>query len=131
MRLGRMIIRNKKNSATGQYDGFVTYLLIGEEDVGAKNISVQITDVDVNGEQFLHSHKPEQCYYIIEGKGIMTVDDETREVFAGDAIYVPSNSRHGIKNISSSPLKYLTANSPCFGKTKEAELWPLKPKTDV
>jgi phosphinothricin acetyltransferase len=126
-----MMIYNKKNSSTGQYDGFVTYLLIGEENVGAKNISIQITNVDVNGEQFLHSHKPEQCYYIIEGKGLMTVDDETKEVVAGDAIYLPSNSRHGIKNITNGPLKYLTANSPCFGKIKEAELWPLKPGTNV
>jgi quercetin dioxygenase-like cupin family protein len=126
-----MIICNRKNSPTGQYDGFVTYLLIGEESVGAKKISIQITDVDEDSEQFLHSHKPEQCCYIIEGKGLITVDDESREVFAGDAIYIPSNSRHGIKNIANGTLKYLTANSPCFGKIKEAELWPVKPRTDV
>ncbi|MHC4479191.1 MAG: cupin domain-containing protein [Planctomycetota bacterium] len=126
-----MILCNKRNSPTGQYDGFVTYLLIGEENVGAKNISIQITDVDENGEQFLHSHKPEQCYYIIEGKGLMTVDDETREVFAGDAIYIPSHSQHGIRNIANGPLKYLTANSPCFGKIQETKIWPSNPKTDA
>ena len=65
---GIMIIANKKNTFSGSYDGFKTHLLIGESNVGTKRLSIQITDVEVNKEQFLHSHEPEQCDYIVKGR---------------------------------------------------------------
>ena len=39
------------------------------------------------------------------------------------AVFIPSNSTHGIKNIGNNRLTYLTANQ-AFGKQKEEELWP-------
>ncbi len=45
--------------------------------------------------QFLHSHEQEQCYYIISGTGLMIIDDQTKEVKEGDAVFIPSNSTHG------------------------------------
>ncbi len=118
-----MLITNDKNTNIGKYDGFSTNLLIGESNSGSKEISIQITDVDPNSMQFLHSHEQEQCYYIISGMGLMIVDDETEEVQEGDAIFVPSNSTHGIKNIGNGILVYLTANQ-AFGKQREEKLWP-------
>jgi mannose-6-phosphate isomerase-like protein (cupin superfamily) len=54
----------------------------------------------------------------------MIIEDETREVTSGDAIYIPSNNNHGIKNIGDTALEYLTANSPLFTKDYEDFLWP-------
>lgn len=118
-----MHIANKTNTRFGKYDGFSTHLLIGESNSGSKDISMQITDVDPNESQFHHSHKQSQCYYILSGTGRMTVDDQTEEVKVGDAVYIPSNATHGIKNIGQKTLTYLTANQ-AFGKQKEKELWP-------
>ncbi len=73
--------------------------------------------------QFLHSHEQEQCYYIISGTGLMIIDDQTKEVKEGDAVFIPSNSIHGIKNIGNDRLTYLTANQ-AFGGKREIELWP-------
>ena len=42
----------------------------------------------------------------------MTMDGETREVFASDAVYIPGNVNHGINNIGNEALEYITANSP-------------------
>ena len=72
-----MLITNKENTAIGKYDGFSTNLLIGESNSGTKEISIQITDVEPNGMQFIHSHEEEQCYYIVSGSGKMFIDDET------------------------------------------------------
>jgi mannose-6-phosphate isomerase-like protein (cupin superfamily) len=77
--------------------------------------------------QPIHAHDPEQCYYIIKGTGLMIIEDETREVTSGDAIYIPSNRKHGIKNIGDMTLEYLTANSPVFTKDYEDSLWPSDP----
>ena len=120
-----MLITNRSNTRFGKYSGFSTNLLIGELNSGSKKISIQITDVDPNEMQFLHSHEQEQCYYIIAGNGLMFIDDQTKEVKEGDAVFIPSNSTHGIKNIGNNTLTYLTANQ-AFGKQKENELWPEK-----
>jgi len=118
-----MLITNRKNTRFGKYDGFSTNLLIGEINSGAKGISIQITDVEPNGMQFLHSHEQEQCYYVISGNGLMIIDDQNQVVKEGDAVLIPSNSTHGIKNIGNNKLTYLTANQ-AFGKQREEELWP-------
>lgn len=118
-----MIITNRTNTRFGKYDGFSTNLLIGELNSGSSGISVQITDVDPDEMQFLHSHIQEQCYYIISGTGLMIIDDQNKEVKEGDTVFIPSNSTHGIKNIGNNKLTYLTANR-AFGKKKEMELWP-------
>ena len=99
--------------------------MIGESNSGSKEISIQITDVDPNSMQFLHSHEQEQCYYILSGFGKMLIDDQTQKVKKGDAIFIPSNSMHGIENIGEEILTYLTANK-AFGKLREAEIWPHK-----
>lgn len=64
-----------------------------------------------------------KCYYIIRGKGLMIIEDETRQVSSGDAVYIPSNKKHGIRNIGDEVLEYLTANSPVFAKEYEDNLW--------
>ena len=118
-----MLITNTKNTRFGQYDEFSTNLLIGELNSGSKEISIQITEVDSNEMQFLHSHKQEQCYYIISGTGLIFINDQSEEVHKGDAVFIPSNSTHGIKNIGNKKLKYLTSNR-AFGKKREKEIWP-------
>lgn len=118
-----MLITNRKNTRLGTYNGFTTHLLIGETNSGPKDISIQFTDVEPNGMQFVRSHEQEQCYYIISGTGLMIIDGQTKEVEAGDAIFIFSNSSHGIRNIGNSRLTYLTANQ-AFGEQKEKELWP-------
>ena len=65
----------------------------------------------------------EQCYYIIEGKGLMIIAEESQEVKEGNAIFILSGSTHGIKNIGDDTLTYLTANQ-AFGRQREHELWP-------
>ena len=118
-----MLITNRKNTKFGKYDGFSTNLLIGEINSGSKEISIQITDVEPNGMQFLHAHYQEQCYYIISGSGLIIIDDQSKEVSAGDAVFIPSNSTHGIKNIGKIKLTYLTANQ-AFGIQRESDIWP-------
>ena len=117
-----MLITNSKNTAIGKYEGFSTNLLIGESNSGAHEISIQTTDVEPKGMQFLHAHEQEQCYYIISGSGKMFIDDQTQVVKKGDAVFIPSNATHGIENIGEDILTYLTANK-AFGKKREAEIW--------
>lgn len=57
----------------------------------------------------------------------MIIENESKEVTAGDAVYIPSNLKHGIKNTGDDVLEYLTANTPVFSEQYENDLWPAAP----
>jgi quercetin dioxygenase-like cupin family protein len=123
-----MEIFNKSNSRnTGKLEILASHMLISPQNSSTRNLSIQISTIPKGSGQPIHAHDPEQCYYIIKGTGIMIIEDETREVTSGDAIYIPSNKKHGIKNIGDGALEYLTANSPVFTKDYEDSLWPSDP----
>lgn len=119
-----MLVTNSESVWCGTYDGFKTWLLIGESNSGSKDISIQITEVEPQGMQFLHAHEEPQCYYVVRGTGLMIIDEQERGVGEGEAIFIPSNATHGIKNIGSERLVYLTANR-AFGVERERSIWPV------
>lgn len=123
-----MEIFNKRNSQnTGKLEILTSHMLIGTQNSSTRNLSIQISTIPIGSEQPIHAHDPEQCYYIINGTGLMIIEDATSEVTSGDAIYIPSNKKHGIKNIGDIALEYLTANSPAFTKDYEKTFWPSDP----
>jgi mannose-6-phosphate isomerase-like protein (cupin superfamily) len=120
-----MEIFNRSNSRnTGELTTLRSWMLISSQISSTRSISMQISEIPAGSEQPVHNHDPEQCYYIIKGRGLMIIEDETREMNAGDAVHIPSNKKHGIKNIGNEVLEYLTANSPAFTKEYEDRLWP-------
>ena len=123
-----MKIFNKSNSKnTGELPILTSWMLVSPQNSSTRKFSLQISEIPVGSKQPLHHHDPEQCYYIIKGRGLMIIEEQTREGTAGDAVYIPSNKKHGIKNIGNDILEYLTANSPVFSKQYEDTLWPANP----
>ena len=61
-----------------------------------------------------HHPRTEEIYYILEGDGEMTVDDETRRVGPGDAIAIPPGARHTIRNVGQETLKFLCCCAPGY-----------------
>ena len=55
----------------------------------------------------------------------MTVDDEQRQVQAGDCIYYPPFAKHSLENTGGTMLRYLSAASPSFTTEACKRLWPL------
>lgn len=49
----------------------------------------------------------EECFYIIEGDGIVRVGEDEKEVTAGSFVYVPRNTLHSMKNTGETELEYL------------------------
>lgn len=121
------IFNRSRSRSTGQLPVLTSWMLISPQNSSTQNLSVQVSEVPVGSQQPVHSHKPEQCYYIIRGRGLMIVEDETSEVSAGDAVYIPPNRKHGIRNLGDDVLEYLTANSPVFTRQYEDTLWPADP----
>jgi len=127
-----MEIFNRDNSRnTGNLKILTSWMLISPQNTTSQNLSLQVSDVPIGSEQPIHNHEPEQCYYIIKGKGLMLIEHESKEVAAGDAIFIPSNLKHGIKNIGDDVLEYITANAPVFNKEYEAALWSSVPARKI
>ncbi len=55
-----------------------------------------------------------EVYYILKGKGIMHIDDETAEVEAGDSIYIPPRAVQFIENIGKEDLDFLCIVDPAW-----------------
>ena len=61
-----------------------------------------------------HHPLAEEIYYILEGVGWMTIGDESRDVGPGDAIAIPPESVHTIKNTGNETLKFLCCCAPGY-----------------
>ncbi|HWC77542.1 MAG TPA: cupin domain-containing protein [Blastocatellia bacterium] len=62
-----------------------------------------------------HFHRElEEIYYLLAGEGVMTVGNESRDVKAGDAVFVPRLHRHSLNNTGSEPIRLLVVCGPAF-----------------
>jgi mannose-6-phosphate isomerase-like protein (cupin superfamily) len=122
-----MNILRKNTSPRYQRDDITSYLLVSKGTCNAENLAITIVEMEPGGFQHLHSHEPEQMYYILEGEGLMTVNGEEKPVQAGDCVFFPSFAEHGLKNTGEGVLRYLSAASPSFTKEQCKEWWPLPP----
>lgn len=61
-----------------------------------------------------HHRQLEEIYYILSGRGRMTVGDEQRDLGPGDAVYIPRYSRHTLENTGEEPMRLLLVCGPAF-----------------
>lgn len=61
-----------------------------------------------------HHPRTEEIYYVLEGRGLMAIDGETRAVGPGDAIGIPPGAQHQITNMGEVVLKFLCCCAPGY-----------------
>ncbi len=62
-----------------------------------------------------HVHaRTEEIYYILRGRGVMTVGAARREVGPGDGILIPPGARHSIENPGAEALVFLCCCAPPY-----------------
>jgi len=68
----------------------------------------------------LHKHvEHSETIYVLEGKGLFQLGDQSMEIVAGDYIRVPKGTPHAVKVLSSVPLKIISVQAPeFFGKDR-------------
>jgi len=75
-----------------------------------------------------HRLKTSEVYYILKGKGIMSINKESREVRAGDTIYIPPHALQYIKNTGKTALEFLCIVDPAWMQEDEEVLISKKEK---
>src|SRR5579862_5006427 len=64
--------------------------------------------IPVGGSTSPHDHFEGETFYVTHGQGLMSIDDESRPVGAGDLIILPSRSHHVLKNTGPDELVFLS-----------------------
>ena len=63
--------------------------------------------------------KTSEVYYILEGEGVLHIDDDKFNVSKDQAIYIPPNSKQYIENSGKNELKFLCIVDPAWKKDDE------------
>jgi mannose-6-phosphate isomerase-like protein (cupin superfamily) len=67
----------------------------------------------------LHKMKTAEVYYILEGEGVLHLEDDVINVSKDQAIYIPPNSKQYIENTGKNDLKFLCIVDPAWRKEDE------------
>jgi len=112
-------------------EGITSYLLASSITSDAEFLTTSLVEIMPGGKQRIHSHIPEQIYYIFQGTGLMTVSNETEQIYPGDCIFISSSAPHGLENNGDVLLKYFSAAAPSFEKEQLKKFWPLSSETEM
>jgi mannose-6-phosphate isomerase-like protein (cupin superfamily) len=116
--LGKYVV-NVNEVPIGKIPGRETRDLINGKTVGAKTISLRITDV-LPGEVCTPGHTHTECeevIFILSGKGDIKIGEEVFPMKVGDAIYLPTGVGHLIRNTGKEMMRMACSfSSPDFSR---------------
>jgi mannose-6-phosphate isomerase-like protein (cupin superfamily) len=61
-----------------------------------------------------HLENASEVYYLLKGRGTMHIDNEEREVTAGDAILIPAGAVQNLVNTGEEPIEFLAIVEPAW-----------------
>ena len=74
----------------------------------SNGLSCGCLQVAAGAELPLHCHKEQEIYIITKGNAeLLTGEYSTRSVRAGDTVYIPENSWHGIRNTGRARIEFI------------------------
>ena len=96
-------------------DGSEIRELLAYRNSEIRNQSLAEARVPVGGSTQEHYHpKAEEIYYIIHGSGRIRIENELREVKAGDAIAILPGRKHKLWNTGEDVLRLLCCCAPAY-----------------
>lgn len=90
-----------------------TRIFVGAQSLlQAENFVSGYVVIEPGGKVPEHEHDQEEVYYILKGRGEMTVDGEDKILEAVSAVYILPNQKHALKNAGRRELHMLFIYSP-------------------
>ena len=97
----------------GHFGGALSKELAGPETTGSSRVDFRISRYAPMAYVQEHVHKvQEQVYYVLEGEGILTLDDTKNLMRPNDYVYVPPGIRHSFTNTGTQGLVFLVITTP-------------------
>ena len=94
-------------------------VLVGNEKLSSKYMSIGITEVPPHTEMIPHTHKEEEEIIIVtQGYGKVKVGDSVEKLEPDTVVIFPKGKSHMVINESNEVMKFIFCFSPChnFGK---------------
>ncbi|MBS1267695.1 MAG: L-ectoine synthase [Nitrosopumilus sp.] len=83
------------------------------------NYSLAQFTLEPGAKSKIHKIRSSEIYYILEGNGVLEINNEKFHLCKNDSVYVPPNSEQFIKNIGSSELVFLCIVEPAWKQEDE------------
>lgn len=78
-------------------------------------LSITLLEIEKEVAIPIHTHEKEvDTIFILEGEGILFLDDNEYKVKKGDVIVIQAGKKHGIKNTGDVPLKCYIVHAPAL-----------------
>ena len=97
----------------GHFGGALSKALVRPETCGSRRIDHRISCYQPMAHVAEHVHKvQEQVYHVLEGEGMLTLDDKSHLMRKHDFVFVPPGVRHSFTNNGLTPLVFLVVTTP-------------------
>ncbi|MDZ4073321.1 MAG: cupin domain-containing protein [Hylemonella sp.] len=97
----------------GHFGGALSKELAGPTTTGSSRVDFRISRYAPMAYVQEHVHQvQEQVYYVLEGEGILTLDDKKQLMRPHDYVYVPPGIRHSFTNTGTDGLVFLVVTTP-------------------
>lgn len=97
----------------GHHGGALSKALVRPETCGSRRIDHRISCYQPMAHVDEHVHQvQEQVYHVLEGEGLLTLDDRSQLMRRHDYVFVPPGVRHGFTNSGLVPLVFLVITTP-------------------
>jgi mannose-6-phosphate isomerase-like protein (cupin superfamily) len=96
-------------------DGSEIRELLAHRNSAIRHQSLAEARLPVGGATQEHFHpRTEEIYYLTHGAGKIRIENETRDVRAGDAIAIPPGRKHKLWNTGGETLRLLCCCAPAY-----------------
>jgi len=97
----------------GHFGGALSKALVDPGNVGTRRIDFRISRYAPAAYVKEHVHQvQEQIYYVLEGEGVLTLNDDSHLMRPHDYVYVPPGVRHSFANTGLQGLVFLVITTP-------------------
>ncbi len=97
----------------GHFGGALSKALVRPETCGSRRIDFRISSYQPMAHVAEHVHRvQEQVYHVLEGEGVLTLDDRKVLLRRHDYVFVPPGVRHSFTNNGLVPLVFFVVTSP-------------------
>ncbi|MFZ7128688.1 MAG: cupin domain-containing protein [Desulfobacterales bacterium] len=107
-----MQIARWNTSPRNESDGVSSYLLVSGITTGSRHLTALLIEMQAGSLQRRASREYEQCCFILEGEGMMTVGDESGRIGPGDCIFIPAGVPSGLVNDGNGVLVFFSTSAP-------------------
>jgi mannose-6-phosphate isomerase-like protein (cupin superfamily) len=88
---------------------------LAEETKGTYLEFIDDFEIDAGSKAEPHFHNTHEWYYVIEGTGVVQIEEEARRVAPGDLVYITPNAHHTIYPTGNGKIRAL-----CFASSYQA-----------